>query len=127
MFVVKMYAVRRVSVKDYISRKQLSYDAAHQIFPIIDQSGIHESMTRMKKVLLGLAALLVAGAATMVGSIGPSNVIGMLRYDQREEGRLKVGDVAPDVSLVAIEAGRQEKLLAHVGERPLIVIFGSFT
>jgi hypothetical protein len=84
-------------------------------------------MNRTKKIALGIVALLIAGASAIVASIGPRNVIGMLRYDQREEGRLKVGDMAPDVTLVALDAGRQEKLSAHIGARPLIVIFGSFT
>ncbi len=84
-------------------------------------------MTRRKKIALGIVALLITGAAAMVASIGPRNVIGMLRYDQREEGRLKVGDTAPDVTLVTLDAGRQENLSAHIGARPLVVIFGSFT
>ena len=84
-------------------------------------------MTRTKKIAVGVAALLLAGAAAIVGSIGPRNVIGMLQYDQREEGRLKVGDAAPDVTLVALDEQRQEKLSAHMGAKPLILIFGSFT
>ena len=127
VLVAKMYADHRASVKGYVSREQFSNDVTHQIFPTRRQAGIHETMTRTKKVLLGIATLLIAGAAAIVGSMGPSNVIGMLRYDQRAEGQLKVGDMAPDVTLVAIDAGRQEKLLAHVGGRPLVVIFGSFT
>ncbi|MRG95405.1 hypothetical protein [Polyangium spumosum] len=84
-------------------------------------------MSRTKKVLVSVAALLVAAGAVVVGWIGPRNVIGMLRYDQREEGRLAVGDAAPDVELVSLGEGRREKLSAYIGEKPLVLIFGSFT
>ncbi|MDI1477313.1 hypothetical protein [Polyangium sp. y55x31] len=84
-------------------------------------------MTRTKKALVAVAALLVAGGAAFVGWMGPRNVIGMLRYDQREEGRLRVGDAAPDVELVALAEGRREKLAGYIGEKPLVLIFGSFT
>jgi hypothetical protein len=84
-------------------------------------------MTRTKKILAAVAALLVVGGAAVVGWIGPRNVIGMLRYDQREEGRLKVGDAAPDVELVGLVEGRREKLAAYIGDKPLVLIFGSFT
>ena len=42
-----------------------------------------------------------AGVTYMIG--GPRNLIGMLRYDQRREGDLKVGDRAPDVTLLALD------------------------
>jgi hypothetical protein len=84
-------------------------------------------MTRTKKVILAIAVLLATGAAVAIGSIGPRNVIGMLRYDQREEGRLKVGDAAPDVTLVSLTEGQKEKLSAYIGTKPLVLIFGSFT
>jgi len=84
-------------------------------------------MTRTKKALVTVAALLVAGGAAFVGWMGPRNVIGMLRYDQRVEGQLRVGDVAPDVELVGLGEGRREKLSAYIGQQPLVLIFGSFT
>ena len=85
------------------------------------------SMTNKNKALVAVAALLLAGACAVVGFIGPRNVIGMLRYDQREEGRLKVGDVAPDVELRVLSGGGGEKLSAPIGDKPLVLIFGSFT
>jgi len=80
-----------------------------------------------KKVIGAIAAILVVGAASVVAWIGPRNVIGLLRYDQREEGRLKVGDAAPDVELRALKDGKRETLASHFGEKPLVLIFGSFT
>ena len=86
-------------------------------------------MTVKKKLLLAAAVVgglaLVAGIA-MVFMIGPRNVIGMLQYDQREEGRLKVGDRAPDVALVTLD-GQPTRLADHFGSKPTVIVFGSFT
>jgi hypothetical protein len=79
----------------------------------------------LKKVLLVVGALVLAGIGVVVARIGPSNIIGMIRYDQRQEGALKVGDRAPDTALVALDGKTRESLLA--GGKPLILVFGSFT
>jgi hypothetical protein len=82
----------------------------------------------LKRVLLGLAALVVlalGGMTYMIG--GPRNLIGMLRYDQREEGTLKVGDRAPDVSLYALDGTTPVRLSQQLGGKPTILVFGSFT
>lgn len=80
-----------------------------------------------KRLAAGVALLLVTGASVMLWRIGPRNVIGMLRYDQRQEGALKVGDPAPDVELIALEGARPARLSTWFGGRPLVLIFGSFT
>ena len=85
-------------------------------------------MKLWKKVLIGVGGLLVlavAGFTFMVG--GPRNLIGMLRYDQREEGTLKVGDRAPDVTLVALDGSTPVRLSSQLGGKPTVLIFGSFT
>jgi hypothetical protein len=79
----------------------------------------------MKKVLLVLAALVAVAAAVIVTKIGPRNVIGMIRYDQRREGDLKVGDHAPNAQLVSLDGETGQPLL-H-GDKPTVLIFGSFT
>jgi hypothetical protein len=82
----------------------------------------------LKRVLLGLGAvvlLAVGGMTYMIG--GPKNVIGMLRYDQRQEGRLKVGDHAPDVTLFALDGKTPVKLSEQLGDKPTVLVFGSFT
>jgi hypothetical protein len=61
-----------------------------------------------------------------VGFIGPRNIVGMLRYDIRSEGALKAGDRAPDVELVALD-GTRIHLKERFGEKPMVLIFGSFT
>ena len=79
------------------------------------------------KILIGLAALLLLclGAAAVL--IGPRNLVGMLFYDQRREGALRVGDPAPDVRLAAVDGGPDVQLAGLVGGRPLVLVFGSFT
>jgi hypothetical protein len=60
--------------------------------------------------------------------IGPRNLIGMALYDQRREGDLAVGDLAPDIELVGLDGTSQAHLLsAQKPGRPLVVVFGSFT
>lgn len=86
-------------------------------------------MTVRRKLVLAAAivgGLAVIAGAVMVFMIGPRNVIGMLRYDSREEGRFKVGDRAPDVTLVALD-GTSVRLAERFGARPTVLIFGSFT
>ncbi len=75
-------------------------------------------------VVFGLVALALGAICWM---IGPSNVIGMLLYDQRREGTLKVGDRAPDVTLIGLDGVSEAKLAGRFGPRPLVLIFGSFT
>ncbi len=84
----------------------------------------------MKKILgrvvLVIVLVAVAAAGYMVFRIGPRNVWGMMRYDQRRDGDLRVGDRAPDVALTALD-GSQVRLSDRIGGRPLILIFGSYT
>jgi len=80
-----------------------------------------------KKVLLGVAGLLLAAGGLMAWKIGPKNIIGMIRYDQRQEGRLHVGDRAPDVALMSLDGKTTVHLADSIGEKPLVLIFGSFT
>lgn len=81
-----------------------------------------------KKVLIGLATLVLLGVAGMTYMIGgPRNLIGMLRYDQRKEGTLKVGDKAPDVTVVSLDGKTPVSLASEFGGKPTVLIFGSFT
>lgn len=80
----------------------------------------------IKKILLAVIVLVLLAAGVMVAKIGPRNVIGMIRYDQRREGDLKVGDRAPDALLVALD-GKGRQPLLEPGAKPTVLIFGSFT
>jgi hypothetical protein len=80
----------------------------------------------LRRVFLGLLLLVLVAGGVFAWQIGPRNILGMLRYDQRREGKLQVGDVAPDVVLEKLGGG-EDHLSAYVGEKPLVLVFGSFT
>jgi hypothetical protein len=81
-----------------------------------------------KKVLLGVLAVVVAGAAFVVWKIGPRNVYGLARYGtQRSEGALQVGQAAPDVTLVSLDGRGRIRLADSIGSKPLVLVFGSYT
>jgi hypothetical protein len=80
-----------------------------------------------KKIVLAVAALVVAGAGVVVAKIGPRNVIGMIRYDQRREGDLKVGDRAPAALLTSLDGKTRSPLFDTSRKQPTVLIFGSFT
>ena len=85
-------------------------------------------MKLWKKILIGLGALVVLAAAGFTYMIGgPRSVIGMLRYDQREEGTLKVGDKAPGVALLELDGKTPVNLSERMGGKPTVLVFGSFT
>ena len=81
----------------------------------------------IKRLLLGAVVLIVAAGAFAVYRIGPSNIVGMLRYDQRREGTLRPGDRMPDVELVALDGITRSRLSTKLRDRPLVLVFGSFT
>jgi hypothetical protein len=83
-------------------------------------------MTSMKKVLLGVTVLVLLAGGVIAAKIGPRNIIGMIRYDQRQEGTLQVGDAAPQALLVSLDGKTSQPLLAQ-REKPTVLIFGSFT
>jgi len=85
-------------------------------------------MRLWKKIGIGLgvvALLALCGFTYMIG--GPRNLIGMLRYDQRQEGALKVGDRAPDVGLLGLDGTTPVRLSERLAGKPTVLIFGSFT
>jgi len=85
-------------------------------------------MRLWKKIVIGVAALgllALGGFTYMVG--GPRNLIGMLRYDQRDEGKLQVGDRAPDVQMLSLDGKTPVKLSSQIGDKPTVLVFGSFT
>ena len=84
-------------------------------------------MRLWKKIALGLGVLILLLAGVAVARIGPRNVIGMIRYDKREEGKLRVGDRAPDVALVGLDGASKVRLAETIGPRPLVLVFGSYT
>ncbi len=75
---------------------------------------------------LGAVALVAAALTAIAGS--PKNWYGFLRYGLPgiHSGTLQVGDPAPDVELHALD-GSTFRLRDRIGDRPLVIVFGSFT
>lgn len=78
-------------------------------------------------VLSALVVLALGTAGYYVHRYGLRNVTGLLRYDQRHEGTLAVGDPAPDVSVESIDGTPARTIRSYLSGRPLVLIFGSFT
>jgi hypothetical protein len=84
-------------------------------------------MRLVKRIVLIAVVLLAAAAGVVAWRIGPRNVIGMIRYDQRKEGTLKPGDAAPDVTLVSLDGKTPVRVAEQIGGKPLVLVFGSYT
>jgi hypothetical protein len=88
----------------------------------------------MKRVLLwigiGVAVLLVVAVTALSFMAGGlSGAYGMVRYalPHMHRGTLKVGDDAPDATLLALDGTTRFHLRERTGSRPLVVVFGSYT
>jgi hypothetical protein len=79
----------------------------------------------------GIFGVLLVGAfavlSYMAGS--PKDVYGMVRYalPPMHRGRLKVGSDAPDARIVALDGVSRFHIRERTHERPLVLVFGSFT
>jgi hypothetical protein len=78
-------------------------------------------------VVLALFIAAFIGLSLMAGS--PKDAYGMVRYalPHMHSGKLKVGDDAPDVRLVALNGSDHFHLRERTGAKPLVLVFGSFT
>ncbi len=82
----------------------------------------------MKKWLIGIAVLVAVAALAGQGYYYGLEKAWILynEYDIRSEGTLRVGDLAPDLELASAEGGTQ-KLSDLFKQKPLVLIFGSYT
>jgi cytochrome oxidase Cu insertion factor (SCO1/SenC/PrrC family) len=85
----------------------------------------------MRKAVIWIASIagliVIAGIVVALVVMGPRNIWGMLRYDQRQEGKLAVGQSAPDVVLTALDGSRVHLSERMRGDKPVVLIFGSYT
>jgi len=49
------------------------------------------------------------------------------KHDRPQEGKLRVGDVAPDFELDRLDGKGKVKLSSFQGKQPVALIFGSYT
>jgi len=77
--------------------------------------------------VLGLLVAAFVGLSFMAGS--PKDVYGLVRYalPHMHPGKLRAGEDAPDVRLLALDGSNHFHLRERTGSRPLVVIFGSYT
>jgi hypothetical protein len=85
---------------------------------------------KRKRLLIIIPLLLV-----VIGTIGYWGVRQALangwiragQYDIRSEGTLQVGDLAPDLSLEAVDGTGPRSLSEFYDDTPLVLVFGSYT
>ena len=78
-------------------------------------------------VVLVLAVVAIGALSYMAGS--PKDALYMVRYafPHMHRGTLKVGDDAPDARLLALDGQTRFHIRERTHERPLVLVFGSFT
>ena len=86
----------------------------------------------MKKWIIR-GSLILAFTVVVAGFIGwglfealKRGLIAYNEYDIRSEGILSVGDLAPDLELESLDGGLR-KLSEFYEEKPLVLVFGSYT
>ena len=88
-------------------------------------------MKRFVKWMAGIVGAMVViafiGLSVMAGS--PKDAYGMVRYalPHMHRGNLKVGSDAPDARIVALDGVNHFHIRERTHERPLVLVFGSFT
>jgi hypothetical protein len=81
-----------------------------------------------RRIVLGTALVLVLGAGGFAGWMALVRA-GVLRYnkwDRRDKGSLRVGDLAPDLEIAAYDGSRL-RLGSLWAEKPAVLVFGSCT
>jgi hypothetical protein len=78
-------------------------------------------------VVVLLILTVVIGLSVMAGSL--RGAYGLVRYalPHMHRGTLRVGDVAPDASLLALDGSSRFHIRERTGARPLVIVFGSYT
>ena len=88
-------------------------------------------MKRFWKWTAGILGVLFvaifAALSYMAGS--PKDAYGMVRYalPHMSRGTLKVGSDAPDARIVALDGVNRFHIRERTHDRPLVLVFGSFT
>jgi hypothetical protein len=86
------------------------------------------SVFSRRRIVLGTALVLVLGAGGYAGWMALVKA-GILRYnkwDRREKGTLRVGDIAPDLEVAAYD-GSTLRLGTLWAGKPAVLVFGSCT
>jgi hypothetical protein len=88
-------------------------------------------MNRFWKWTAGIFGVLLLAAFAVLSYMagGPKDAYGMVRYalPHMHRGNLKVGSDAPDARLVALDGVTRFHIRERTQQRPLVLVFGSFT
>ncbi len=82
------------------------------------------------RMLIGLGILIAFACALVTYSMGrPAGARALQRAlpQSREERGPSVGDQAPDVELTSLDGKSTFSLREKIGQKPLVLIFGSYT
>jgi hypothetical protein len=79
-------------------------------------------------ISLGALLLIAFGLLSKMAG-GPKDALYMVRYafPHMRSGNLKVGDVAPDAKLFALNGSDTFHVRERTAGKPLVLVFGSFT
>jgi hypothetical protein len=88
-------------------------------------------LNRFWKWTAGILGALLIGAFVFLSYVAgsPKDAYGMVRYalPHMHLGTLKVGSDAPDARIVALDGVSRFHIRERTHERPLVLVFGSFT
>jgi hypothetical protein len=76
------------------------------------------------RLLLGVTALAALGAG--YAGLMRAGYVHYNRFDRRDRGALRTGDLAPDLKL-SLYAGGSMSLSSFWGRKPVFLVFGSCT
>lgn len=76
-----------------------------------------------------LISSLILGCATNKEVVPPPLLHGGrgMEGDLRRVDTIQVGDMAPDFRLKTLDGKRTVHLRSHLGQRPVVLVFGSYT
>jgi len=79
-------------------------------------------------MVVGSCVVVVGGLAAWGGWVAMKRgIIRINKYDIRSEGILQIGDKAPDLELQRADGSGSVQLSDVFSERPLVLVFGSYT
>ena len=82
----------------------------------------------MRAIAILIPLLIMGCASNNVVEPPPLLNVGRgIKGDFRRVDTVHVGDLAPDFKLRTLDGKRTVRLLAHRGQQPVVLIFGSYT
>ncbi len=83
----------------------------------------------LRKIIIAVLAVAIVAVAGFF-AYWKALEHGLIRYNQydiRSEGMLEEGDLAPDLELASVDGSGAKRLSELWAEKPLVLVFGSYT